>query len=63
MRWLGYVVRMGRRGTYDFSGKVRRKKKKASRRTRLGGSIILNWISGRYDGVVWTGLIWVSISS
>jgi hypothetical protein len=27
----------------------------------VGGRIILRWILEKYDGVVWTGLIWLRI--
>jgi hypothetical protein len=27
----------------------------------LGGRIILKWMLEQYDGVVWTGLIWIRI--
>jgi hypothetical protein len=29
----------------------------------IGGWIILRWILEIYDGVVWTGLIWLRIGS
>jgi hypothetical protein len=29
----------------------------------ISGSIILKWILERQDGVVWTGLIWLSIGT
>jgi hypothetical protein len=29
----------------------------------VGGWIILKWILERYDGVVWTGLIWFRIET
>jgi hypothetical protein len=32
-------------------------------RPRVGGRIILRWILERYDGVVWTGLIFVGIGA
>jgi hypothetical protein len=29
----------------------------------VSGRIILRWILERYDGVVWTGLIWLRIET
>jgi hypothetical protein len=55
MRWAGHVVRIRKeRSTYEFlAGKAEGK--------RPIHTIILKWISERYGGVVWTGLIWLSI--
>jgi hypothetical protein len=29
----------------------------------MGGWIILGWILERYDGVVWTGLVWLRMGT
>jgi hypothetical protein len=29
----------------------------------VGGKIMLKWILGKYDGVVWTGFIWLRIEN
>jgi hypothetical protein len=29
----------------------------------IGGRITLKWILAKYDGVVWTGLIWLRIET
>jgi hypothetical protein len=39
----------------DFDGKVRRKE--TTRKTYVGGRIILKWITGKKDGGVLNGLI------
>jgi hypothetical protein len=38
-------------------------KKRPLGRLNTGGWVILKWILERYDGVVWTGLIWLRIGT
>jgi hypothetical protein len=40
-----------------FCGKVRRKD--ITRKTDIGGTVILKWILERQDGAVWIGLMWL----
>jgi hypothetical protein len=54
MRWTGHVARMGRRGKLiDYWWENQ----------RVGGCIILGWILERWDGVMWTGLVWLRIGT
>jgi hypothetical protein len=55
MRLVGHVARMERRGMrvgYWWGNQTRRE-------TR----IILGWILERWDGVMWTGLVWLRIGT
>jgi hypothetical protein len=33
-------------------------KEKATRKTSLVGRIVLQWISEKYEGILWSGIIW-----
>jgi hypothetical protein len=44
-----------------FGGKARRKE--TTRKTDVGGRIILKWVLEKWDGVVWTGFIWLKIGA
>ena len=63
MRWAEHVARMGvERGAYRvLVGKPEGKRPLG--RPRLDGWIILGWISGRWDVVIWTGLGWPRIET
>jgi hypothetical protein len=43
---------------WDIGGKTR---KKEATSNKTGVRIILKWILEKYDGVLWTGLIWVRV--
>jgi hypothetical protein len=60
MRWTGHVERMGeKRGRYRILvGKP--EGKRSLGRLDVNGMIILRWILEKWDGVVCTGLIWVT---
>jgi hypothetical protein len=54
MRWAGHVARMGMHiGYWWGSQKVRDHWEDLD----VGGWTILKWISERYDGTIWIGLI------
>jgi hypothetical protein len=63
MRWAGHVARMGKkRNAYSILvGKPEGKRPLGNLDVR--GRIILEGILQRYDGVVWTGLIWLRIAT
>jgi hypothetical protein len=61
MRWAGHVARMGeKRNAYRLLvGKP--EGKRLLGRPRRTWLIILGWILERWDGVMWTGLVWLRI--
>jgi hypothetical protein len=62
MRWAGHVVRMGRRGMHIGFWWESRKERDIQEDLDIGGRI-LRWILERYNGVVWTVLIWLRIGT
>jgi hypothetical protein len=62
MRWAGYVARMGeKRNAYRILVETPEGKKPLGRPRRRWEDNIRMDI--RYDGVVWTGLIWLRIGT
>jgi hypothetical protein len=63
MRWEGHVAQMGEKRTAYrlLVGKPEGKRPLGRPRRRWG--IILEWILERWDGVVWTGLVWLRIGT
>jgi hypothetical protein len=63
MRWAGHVVRMGEtRIVYRILvGKPEGKRALGRQRRRWG--TILKWILERWDGMVWIGLIWLTMGT
>jgi hypothetical protein len=63
MRWAGHVARMGeKRNAYRLLvGKPEGKRPLGRPRRRWG--IILGWILETWDGVMWTGLVWLRIGT
>jgi hypothetical protein len=63
MRWAGHVAQMGeKRNVYTlFVGKP--EGKRPIGRPRRRWVIILGWILERWDGVMWTGLVWLRIGT
>jgi len=63
MRWAGHVARVGeRRGVYKvLVGKPEGKNYLED--PGVDGSIILRWVSRKWDVGVWTGLIWLRIGT
>jgi hypothetical protein len=61
MRWAGHVARMGeKRSAYRLLvGKPEGKRPLGRPRRRWVD--ILGWILERWDGVMWTGLVWLRI--
>jgi hypothetical protein len=61
MRWAGHVERMGdKTKAYRLLvGNPEGKSPLGRPRRRWG--IILGWILERWDGVMWTGLVWLRI--
>jgi hypothetical protein len=61
MRWAGNVARMGeKRNAYIlFVGKPEGKRPLGRPRRRW----VVGWISERWDGVLWTGLVWLRIGT
>jgi hypothetical protein len=58
MRWAGHIARMGeKRNVYRLLVG------KPEGRRPLGGWIILGCILERWDGVMWTGLVWLRIGT
>jgi hypothetical protein len=62
MRWVGHVARMGRRGALIDNWWESQKEKDQWEDQDLGGWII-GWILERWDGVMWTGLVWLRIGT
>jgi hypothetical protein len=63
MRWAGHVARMGekRNACRLLVGKSERKRPLGRRRRRW--VIIVGWILERWDGGMWTGLVWLRIGT
>jgi hypothetical protein len=63
MRWAGHVAHMGEKGNAYrvFVGKP--KGKRPLRRPRCRWEDNITWILEKYDGVVWTGFIWLRIGT
>jgi hypothetical protein len=57
MRWAGHVARMGRKGTLiDYWWESQREGEHKEDQD-------VGWILERWDGVMWTGLIWLRIGT
>jgi hypothetical protein len=64
MRWAGHVARMGEKmNAYRLLTGKREGKRPLGRPRYVGGWIILGLILERWDGVMWTGLIWLRIGT
>jgi hypothetical protein len=65
MRWAGHVTRMGRRGMYSYIGYWwgSQKERGHYEDQDVGGRTIVKYILERWDGIVWTGLIWLRIGT
>jgi hypothetical protein len=65
MRWAGHVARMGeKRKAYRLLvGKPEGKRALGRQRRRWVDNIVLGWILERWDGEVWTGLVWLRIGT
>jgi hypothetical protein len=63
MRWASHVALMGeKRNTYRLLvGKPEGKRPLGRPRRRWG--IILGWNLERWDGMMWTGLVWLRIGA
>jgi hypothetical protein len=61
MRLAGNVAPMGRREMHIAYWSE--SQEKSLKDQDVGGWIILKWMLERYDGVVWTGLIWLGIGT
>jgi hypothetical protein len=62
MRWAGQVARMGIRGTLiDYWWENQRERDPG--RQDVGGCVKLGWILESWDGVMWTGLVWLRIGT
>jgi hypothetical protein len=61
MRWTGHVARMGRRGIHINYWWESQKERDHWEDQNIGGWTILKCILERFDEVVLTGLIWLSI--
>jgi hypothetical protein len=61
MRWPVHVALMGRRGMHTGFWLEIQKERHHYEDLDVCGKIILRWILERYDGVVWTGCIWLRI--
>jgi hypothetical protein len=59
----GHVARMGKRGKHIGYWWESQKKRDHWEDQDAGGWITLKLILERYDGVVWTGLIWLRIGT
>jgi hypothetical protein len=63
MRWAGHVARI-REPRNACRILVRKPKGKSYYEDQdVGGWTILKWILERYDGMVWTGSIWLRIGT
>jgi hypothetical protein len=63
MRWAGHVARTGeKRSAYRLLvGKAEGKIPLEDQ--DIGGQITLEWILERWDGVMWTGLVWLRLGT
>jgi hypothetical protein len=63
MRWEGHVARMGeKRNAYRLSVESQKERDHWEDQD-VGGLIILGRILERWDGVMWTGLVWLRIGT
>jgi hypothetical protein len=63
MRWAGHVARMGRRGTLIDYWWESQRERDHSEDPDVDGWIILGLILERWNGVMWTGLVWLRIGT
>jgi hypothetical protein len=64
MRWGGHIVRIGeKRNAYRILVGKSEGRRPLLRPRRSWEDIILRWILETYDGVVWTGLIWLRMGT
>jgi hypothetical protein len=61
MRWAGHEARMGRRGMHIRYWLEIKKENDRWEARDVCGWTILKWILGRYDWLVWIGLMWLRI--
>jgi hypothetical protein len=63
MRWAGHVARMGRRWTLIGYLWESQRERENYEDQDVGWLIILGWILERWDGVMWTGLVWLRLGT
>jgi hypothetical protein len=63
MRWAGHVHVWWRRGTRIGYWKVNQRERDHWEDQDVGGLIIIESILKRWDGVMWTGLVWLRIGT
>jgi hypothetical protein len=54
---------MGRRGMHIRSWWKSQKERDHQEDVEVGGRILLQWILKKYDGLLWTGFIWLKIGT
>jgi hypothetical protein len=63
MRWAWHVARMGIKGMHIGFWRESRKERDHQEELDVCGRIILRWILEKQYGMVWTGFIWLRIST
>jgi hypothetical protein len=64
MRWAGHVAQMGeKRNAYRLLVGKPEGRRPLGRPRRRWVDYILGWILERWDGVMWTGLVWLRIGT
>jgi hypothetical protein len=63
MRWAGHEARMGEKRNVYRLLVVKPEGKRPLERPRRRWVDILRWILERWDGVMWTGLVWLWIGT
>jgi hypothetical protein len=63
MKWVGHVARMGEKSNACRLLVRKAEGKRLLGRPRSRWVIILGWILEKWDGVMWTGLVWLRIGT